>query len=112
MIPFVVLAIAMVAIAIAWVMVPLLRSRRSAQFLPETSNVAILRDQLQELDADLANGTILPEQYEQARRELERRVLDESRPSADDGLDTLALDTGRRTAWTLAIVIPVAAIGL
>lgn len=112
MIPFVVLAIAMVAIAIAWVMVPLLRSRRSTQFLPETSNVAILRDQLHELDADLANGTILREQYEQARRELERRVLDESRPSADDRTDTLALDGGRRTAWTLAIVIPVAAIGL
>ena len=44
----------------------------------EASNVAILRDQLRELDADLATGTMPRDRYEQARRELEQRAFEES----------------------------------
>ena len=82
MITFVLIAAAMVAAALAWVLVPLLRTRQAASIAREASNVAILRDQLRELDADLATGTMPREQYEQARRELEQRVLDESRAAA------------------------------
>jgi cytochrome c-type biogenesis protein CcmH len=76
----------------------------------EASNVAILRDQLRELDADLAAGTMPRDQYEPAKRELEQRVLEESQaiPSAA-GAPTQA------AAWTAAILgsaIPIAAIVL
>src|SRR5436309_629625 len=58
----------MVAIALAWLIVPLMRRRRSTALGREASNVAILRDQLRELDQDLATGAITPVQLEQVNR--------------------------------------------
>ncbi len=113
MIPFAVIAVAMVAIALAWLVVPLLRQRRTASIAREASNVAILRDQLKELDADLRNGAVSPEQHQQARRELEQRVLEESVPQQPaQPTSVAATSAGRRTVWALAAVIPVAAIAL
>jgi cytochrome c-type biogenesis protein CcmH len=108
-IAFVVVAALMVALALAWILVPLLRSSGGASVDREASNVAILRDQLRELDADVANGTISREQYDQARRELEQRVLDESKamPGPAAALPSAA------GAWTAAIVagaLPLAAL--
>ncbi len=105
---FVFIAAAMVAAALAWVLVPLLKRRAQGGVAREASNVAILRDQLGELEADLANGTLPHEQYEQARRELEQRVLEESK--------AVAAGTGvpmQSAAWTAAILggtIPIAAL--
>ena len=78
MTPFVLIAVAMVAIALAVVLVPLLR-RGTPGVSREVSNVAILRDQLRELDSDLATGTMPRDRYEQSKRELEDRALEESR---------------------------------
>ena len=94
-ITFVLIAAAMVAAALAWVLVPLLQRGKPGGVAREASNVAILRDQLRELDADLATGTMPRDQYEQAKRELEQRVLEESqaipqraqRPDAVGGVD-------------------------
>lgn len=99
MIAFVAITAVMVAAALAWVLLPLLRGASPGGIEREASNVAILRDQLAELDVDLANGTIPRGQYEQARRELEARVLDESTTA---GEATRAPSTAG--AWTAAIV--------
>jgi cytochrome c-type biogenesis protein CcmH len=69
----------MVAAALGWILVPLLRPAAGKRIGREASNVAILRDQLAELDSDLAAGTTTREQYDESRRELERRVLEESK---------------------------------
>jgi len=97
---FVVIAALMVALALAWILVPLLRSPGGARVAGEASNVAILRDQLRELDTDVTNGTISRDQYDQARRDLEQRVLDESKavPGPAAALPSAA------GAWTAAIV--------
>ncbi|WP_435171479.1 c-type cytochrome biogenesis protein CcmI [Falsirhodobacter sp. 1013] len=42
-------------------------------------NVQIYRDQLTEVDRDLARGTIVPEEAERARLEVSRRLLDADR---------------------------------
>lgn len=105
---FVLIAAAMVAAALAWVLVPLLGRGKPGGVAREASNVAILRDQLRELDADLATGTMPRDQYEQAKRELEQRVLDESRALAS----TPSAPT-QSAAWTAAILgsaIPIAAL--
>jgi cytochrome c-type biogenesis protein CcmH len=107
-IPFVLIAVAMVAAASAWVLVPLLKRGQSEGVLREASNVAILRDQLGELDADLASGTMPREQYDEARRELEQRVLEDSKAVAAAG----AAPT-QSAAWTAAILggaIPIVAL--
>jgi cytochrome c-type biogenesis protein CcmH len=107
MIVFVSLAAAMVAAALAWILVPLLRGATGSGVAREASNVAILRDQRKELEADLANGTITREHYDQAREELDRRVLEESQ--AHQG-GTAALPSAAG-AWTAAIVAAALPIG-
>jgi cytochrome c-type biogenesis protein CcmH len=105
---FLVVAAAMVAVAVAWVLVPLLARRSPARPAPEAANLAVLRDQLAELDADLTRGTLPRERYEQAKLELERRVLDDvelERPVGGGAPPTAS-------AWTAALLgalIPVAA---
>jgi cytochrome c-type biogenesis protein CcmH len=106
-IPFALIATAMVAVAVAWVLVPLVRSRRDAEVDRDASNVAILRDQLAELEGDLARGAIGREHYEQARTELERRVIEEV--SAAPGGAAMQ----RGTPWAAAAVaalVPIAAV--
>ena len=108
MIAFVLIAALMVAVALAWVLVPLLRHRRAAPVDREVSNVALLRDQLRELDADLANGVMPADRYEQARRELEARVLEDSTAP----VAPVAAPPSRAGAWSAAVVgglVPVAA---
>lgn len=107
---FVVIAALMVAIALACVLLPLLWRQRSAGIARETSNVALLRDQLAELDVDLAAGTLSRGQYDEARRELEARVLDESRAP-----DVTAAGAPPAAAWTASMLaggIPIAALVL
>src|SRR5439155_451955 len=60
------------------VLVPLLVRRAHAGPAPEAANLDILRDQLAELEADVARGVLPGERYEQARADLERRVLEEA----------------------------------
>jgi cytochrome c-type biogenesis protein CcmH len=105
--PFVLSAVAMVALALVWVIVPLLRRGRPGT-TSEHSNVAILRDQLRELDADLATGTMPRDRYDQAKRELEERAIEESRQVG--GAPTRP---SHSAAWTAAIIagaIPISAL--
>ena len=107
MTPFLLIAVAMVALALAWVLVPLLR-HGTPGVGREISNIAILRDQLRELDADLATGTMPRDRYEQAKRELEERALEESRE-----VRGAAAAPSQSAAWTAAIIagaIPIAAL--
>lgn len=109
MIAFVVIAAVMVAAALAWILVPLLRGAAGTGVAREASNVAILRDQLLELEADLGTGVVQREQYEQARRELESRVLEESKAQAGSSASV----PSSASAWTAAIVagsLPLAAL--
>ena len=109
---FVLIAVVMAAAAVVWVLPPLLR-RRSADggVARAASNLAVYRDQLTELDADLSSGTLSAAQYEQAKLEIERRVLDEA-----SGEGTLAAPrasrNGRWTAVVLAATIPLCAASL
>jgi cytochrome c-type biogenesis protein CcmH len=109
MIVFAGVAAAMIAAALAWILVPLLRGATGSGVAREASNVAILRDQLQELETDLANGTISKEQYEQANGELERRVLEESK-ALPGGAALAPSAAGALTAAIVAGSLPLAAL--
>ncbi|MEO5702070.1 MAG: c-type cytochrome biogenesis protein CcmI [Casimicrobiaceae bacterium] len=110
MIPFAVIAVAMLAVAIAWLVVPLLHRRGTTVLEREASNVALLRDQADELDADVRSGTLSAEGREQAQRELEERVLQEALPL--HASRAVVPGAGRKTVWTIAALMPVAAIAL
>lgn len=104
---FLVVAAVMVAVALAWLLPPLLKRQRATVTASEaSSNLSILRDQLAELERDLARGTLSQENYQQARDDLDRRVLDElSEPVAT----AAPAGGGRRTALLLGGLLPLCA---
>ena len=82
MILFWLICAGLVAIALAFVLPTLLQgASTSAATGTEEANLEVYRDQLSELDADLANGIVSPEQYQQDREEIERRLLEDVPPA-------------------------------
>ena len=105
---FVLIAAALLLIALAWLMPTLLRrSERGKDARPAASNLAIIRDQLAELERDLANGTLGKPQYQQAREDLERRALEEAREVPPPR--ARPTPSARATALVLSLVIPLGA---
>jgi len=109
-ITFIVVAAVMVAVALAWLLVPLLRRRPRAHVDREASNVALLADALQELDRDVAAGTLPAERYDQARAELEARVLEES--TSERASAAAPSNAGVWSAAIVGAVVPIAAVVL
>ncbi len=106
---FVVIAAAMATMALAWVLPALLR-RRGAGVVVQSraSNLALLKDQLAELESDLVAGTLSRQQYQHAREDLERRALEEAREAVEPAAPA-------RAGWTavvLAVSIPLCAAAL
>ena len=79
MILFWLAAALMVALVLAILLPPLLRDRSGAAspVSRAASNLAVFRDQLTELEADLAAGTIDSAQYDAARADLQRGLLED-----------------------------------
>jgi len=79
---FLIVAVLLSAAALAFVLPPLLRNdARAVHAAPRDAvNLAVLRDQLRELDGDLAAGTIDAAGHASAMQELERRVAEEVQP--------------------------------
>jgi cytochrome c-type biogenesis protein CcmH len=72
-------------------------------------NATIYRDQLADLERDRTNGQLDGADYEEARAEIQRRLLDDA--AQDDA--TLAVSSHpRRTLIALLVALPLAAAGL
>lgn len=108
---FIFVAALMVAVALAWLLWPLLRSASRSTVEGHVANAAIYRDQFADLDADLARGTISQEHYAEARAELERRLLDEGRADKTAAAP-VARASNRVLAAVLVVAVPVIAGGL
>ena len=114
MILFWLICAGLVAIALAFVLPTLLQTAPAAdESDKERANVEVYRDQLSELEADLANGIVSPEQYRQDRDEIERRLLDDVAGKAEAAdKKTKAAAAGRGSAYAVALGIPVVAVAL
>ncbi len=109
---FIMLSVALGAIVLLVVALPLLRQRvQSTEISADRVNINIYGDQLRELDEDLAAGTIDPSQHAEARAELERRLLEDTADSGNT-VTVTAPRSGRLTAIILAVLIPLGATGL
>ena len=97
--------------ALLCVLPPLLsRNARQVAATPAESNLSIHRDQLRELDAERAAGTLDEKQYLSARNELEGNVIADA--SVPDSTAATASADGRWVAAAMALVIPAASIAL
>jgi cytochrome c-type biogenesis protein CcmH len=111
MIAFWIVAGLMTAGALLFVLAPLLRKEEVAHphALRDEVNLMVLRDQLHELDADLAAGTIDAAAYESSKRELERRVAEDVRPGT--ALSD-AVPRKNKVGLVVGLAVPIAAICL
>lgn len=114
MIVFWVICAAFVLFALAFILPPTLRRSEESQRQNEEernrANIAVYRDQLSEVEADLENGIVSREQYAQDRDEIERRLLEDTRISSSKDKPATAPAGARSTAYALGIGIPVAAV--
>src|SRR5689334_6043191 len=107
----------MIVIALAFVLPPALQRSDEVEVVSDEerkqANIAVYRDQLSELDADLRNGIVAEDQYAQDRDEIERRLLEDvvTTRSKKKTATTAALDA-RSTAYLLGFGLPLIAVTL
>jgi len=87
---------------------PLLFSRTAGKVRRKDANISIYKDQLRELDADLASGKLAPADHARSRAELEARLLhDVAQPEADPS--AVPGRGARALVLTLALAVPLSA---
>ncbi len=106
---FILAATLLLLVVLAILLPPLWRAPKPKSAVDrQQANLEIFRAQLGELERDRSQGLLGDDDFEQARSELQRRLLDEVQP---DGPDIAPRETrgGRKTALALLIAIPLAA---
>jgi cytochrome c-type biogenesis protein CcmH len=105
---FVAIAVAMTLVALLFVLAGLRSRPRDERATRAEFNVAVLRQQFDELERERARGLLGEAEFRSAREDLERRLLDDvAAPAADP--------RGRAArGWTLAVpaALPIAALGI
>ncbi len=97
--------------ALLFVVLPLWRRSTSGNtVLRNAANLEIFRDQIAEMDADLHNGLLTQELYEQGKRELQARLLDEVKE--DQAVVAAVRNPLKLLAISLAILLPIATVSL
>lgn len=107
MIAFAGAAFFLLVVAVVMVLWPLLKRSNSPVVGRDLSNLDIHRDQFSELEQDLEAGTLGADRYEQAKNELERRVLEEAAAPADM---PQSATTGKAVPIVIGVFIPLTAV--
>jgi cytochrome c-type biogenesis protein CcmH len=98
----------LMAAALVVLLPPLLRQRAAAPGVSrKATNVAVYRDQLRELELDLAAGVVSRDGFEEAKREIERRLLEDV-SDAPQG-PAHAGSAGRNAAVVVGAALPIVA---
>ncbi len=104
---FIAAAAVLVVVTLLFLLVPLLRRPAQSPEMTRTAiNAEIYRDQFAELDRDLAAGTLSRADFDEGKRELQRRLLE------DAGTETKSASVGRRagiSALLIGLTLPIAA---
>ena len=104
---FIIVASLLVVAVIFILLPPLWRTPRSPGAADRReANLAIFRDQIKELEREHHDGLLADADFESARNELQRRLLDEVEPPA---APQTSVPGGRKTALALLVAIPLAA---
>ncbi len=109
---FWILAAGLTGMALLFILPPLFRNHASDEHLDENQiNLAVFKQQIEELDADLAAGNLEQSQYDSARRDLEKELLlDIDDQPADSGNDNGR--SGRWAAGILTLAAPAVALAM
>lgn len=107
---FAIFATLLIVVVAAFVLPPLWLGLRSPkrQADRKEANLAIFRDQQAELEREKTEGTLAEADFEQARRELQRRLLEEVETT--DGTTQASHGPSRKTAIAILLLLPVLAL--
>jgi cytochrome c-type biogenesis protein CcmH len=95
------------ALALLW---PL--AHRGGGMTPQASDIAIYKDQLAEIERDLARGIIAPAEAQAARVEVSRRLIEADAAAQSVPQDAAAATMRRRLAAAIILfVVPLAGLG-
>lgn len=104
---FLIAAAILVAVTLLLLLPSLLRQRKpGAEASRNAINAGICRDQLAELERDFAAGSLNQADYEEGRRELQRRLLEDA---GSDGAASTRPQPARRSALLIGLTLPIAA---
>ncbi len=110
MIAFWSIAALLLAGALCFLLLPLMRKRDEAGGVSRDAvNVSVYRDQLRELDADLESGVITRQRHGESLREIEPRLIEDTTGTE---VVTGRYSGARGTAAAVAVGVPALAIGL
>lgn len=99
-----------VAIALAFVIPPLLQGARDESTGDEKeANIEVYRDQLSELEADVQHGIVTKEQYQQDKDEIERRLLDDVAVAPGPSTNKTTVTPARGPVYAIALAVPLVA---
>ncbi|MBI4988766.1 MAG: c-type cytochrome biogenesis protein CcmI [Rhodocyclales bacterium] len=107
---FLIAAAVLLALTLLFLILPLVRQRAAgAEASRNAINAGIYRDQLAELDRDFASGSLNQTDFEEGRRELQRRLLEDA---GGDGSASASPRPARRSALLIGLTLPIAAAAL
>jgi len=113
MILFWLICMAMLVVALVFVLPPALRAEASKsqdENERRNANIAIYRDQLGELEADLRNGIVSEEQYAQDHDDIERRLLEDTTTVKDTRKPVALSANARKHAYMVGIGLALVAV--
>ena len=106
---FLIICAALLLVALPFVVLPLWRNTGNHNdVLRDAANLEILRDQSSELEADLRNGLLTQDAFEQGKRELQARLLDEV--NMTEAPVSAPRNPAKILALLLAVLLPVASV--
>ena len=110
MITFWVFAVAMVIIALIFILRPLLFELNKNDVDRSAQNVAITKERLNELKIELEQETITKEEYDQTKEELEQALLNDVEESTIKSNSSSNKSFARFTRYVLIFTVPVLAV--
>ena len=108
---FAIFATLLVIVAAAFILPPLWLGLRPSAGKADRkqANLAIFRDQLAELEREKSEGSLAESDFEQAKRELQRRLLEEVEPDAG-AMTPGTHGPSRKLAVAILVLMPVLAV--
>jgi cytochrome c-type biogenesis protein CcmH len=100
------IAWAMTLFVLGLLLWPLLKCQASSEKNEGEKRLSVYRQQFAELEQDLKNAVLTDEQYDQSKRELERRLLEETGPAEAASPVRVWRVNNRAVGVALAVIIP------
>lgn len=113
---FWILCAALLLVATLFIALPLWRKGASSnEVLRDAANLDILRDQSAELETDFSNGLLTSDAYEQGKRELQARLMEEVKITGEGKAEQPAKpprNPAKPLAIVLAVLLPIFSVSL